>query len=80
MILGDETVLPLTVAPEPQIVDVARSNPGRRTIQIVGRVKEKLAVKQELASEKASAIRLQSELAEKERLSRKYTFSSLASC
>lgn len=61
------------MAPETQTVDVARSNVKRRSVQVVGRVKEKLSVKQELASEKASAIRAQSELAEKERLARKYT-------
>jgi len=38
-------------------------------------VREKLLVKQELAQDKASAIRAQSEQAEKERLSRKYALS-----
>ena len=77
MILPDGSVLPLTSAPETQIVDVARSSIRHRTVQIVGRVKGKLAVKQELAQDKASAIRLQSEMAEKERLSRKYILSSI---
>lgn len=69
---GVGAVLPLTVAPEPQVVDVARSNPQRLTISIVGRVREKWAVKQELASDKAEAIRAQSQQAEKDRLARKY--------
>lgn len=72
IVLDDRTTLALTIAPETQIVDVARANAKSKDIRIIGRVKEKLAVKQELASEKASAIRLQSQLAEKERLSRKY--------
>lgn len=72
--MADGTVLSLTNAPETQTVDVARSNFRKKTVQIVGRVKGKLAVKQELAQDKASAIRLQSQLAEKERLSRKYHF------
>ncbi len=69
--LGDMESWPILVAPETQTVDVARSSAHRKSVQIVGRVREKLAVKQELASEHASAIRAQGELAEKERLSRK---------
>lgn len=70
MMLGG-AVFQLTIAPETQSVDVTRSSLNRKSIQVVGRVREKLSVKQELASEKALAIRTETEKAEKERLSRK---------
>jgi len=71
LLIGEGKSLPLTKAPETQSVDVARSNAKRQSVVIIGRVREKLLVKQELAQDKASAIRAQSEQAEKERLSRK---------
>lgn len=60
----------LTRTPEAQVVDVVRGSSNGRLI-ILGQVKEKLAVKQELAYQKMSEIRQVSEEAEKARLSRK---------
>lgn len=74
---GDDIALPLSLAPETQVVDVARSSIRKASVQIVGRVAEKLAVKQELVKDKAAAVRAQSELAEKERLSRRYSYGTL---
>jgi hypothetical protein len=76
-LFGDDGALSLSLAPETQMVDVARSNIGKASVQIVGRVAEKLAVKQELVKDKAAAVRAQSELAEKERLSRRYPYSAV---
>jgi hypothetical protein len=75
--LGEGTILHFNISAETQSVDVARASIQKGTIQLVGRVKEKLSIKQELASEKANSIRLQSQLAEKERLSRRYFLTRL---
>lgn len=72
LFLGKETILQFNISPETQSVDVARSSFQKGTIQLIGRVKDKMSIKQELVTEKANSIRLQSQLAEKERLSRKY--------
>ena len=51
---------------------------SKRHLTIAGRVEGRILVKQELAAQKASAIRQQSEQAQKERLARKYNIHSFA--
>lgn len=61
----------MTCAAETQRVEVVRSTGGGGELQIVGRIVEKFAVRQELAASTVESLRQQTIDAERARLARK---------